>query len=185
MSLSKWKVLIALLVATVALIGSAAAWDVLTQYGSATLGIKSGDVLSLSGATMFGTAASAQTLERGGNIEGGLQALFDNWADVGVSGIITASTAPLSSDFPIRDDIDPKFSAQIDTEDANIFDANLGQSATVGFLQIGDIGAVPTFSGDAKNWASFGTHNLDSSDIKDIEISVANKQDFSLTSAMK
>lgn len=69
MSRGKRKALNALLAAIVALIGSAAAWDVLTQYGIATVGITSVDVHSRSGATMFGTATSALTLERGGNID--------------------------------------------------------------------------------------------------------------------
>ena len=97
MSLGKWKALIALLVAIVALIGSAAAWDVLTQYGSATVGINSGELQSPSGANIYGSATSGQNLEQGGNLEGDLRALFHNWADVGVSGINTASTAPASS----------------------------------------------------------------------------------------
>lgn len=184
MSLSKWKPLIALLAATVVLVGSAAAWDVLTQYGSANLGINSGDLQSPSGANLFGTATSGQNLEQGGKLYDDLQALFHNWVDIGASGIITASTAPDSSDRTKSGDIDPNFSAQIKTVDPNIFDANLGQSATIGFLRLNANDAIPTFSGDAQNWASFTAYNP-GEDVKNIEISFANKQDFSLISETK
>jgi hypothetical protein len=152
--------------------------DVLTQYGSATIGTKSPDLQNPSGAIMFGTATSGQNLELSGNFAGIIQALFSNTADVGVSGF-TASTAPKVDS---NGDKDPLFSAQIDTGDANIVDANLGQSATVGFQQINAIGAEPTLSGGVQTWGSFsGAYNPNGGDIKDIIISVANEQDFSLT----
>ena len=77
---------------------------------------------------------------------------------------------------------DPDFSVQIKTANSNVFDANLGQSATVGFMQFNANDAVPTFSGNAQNWGSFSAYNSNSVDTKDIEISFANKQDFSLHS---
>src|SRR5271157_1153672 len=130
--------------------------DVLTQYGSATVGTKSPDLQNPSGIIMFGTATSGQNLELSGNFAGIIQALFCNTADVGVSGI-TASTAPKVDS---NGDKDPLFSAQIDTGDANIVDANLGQSATVDFQQISAIGAVPTLSGGIQSWGSFsGAYN--------------------------
>ncbi|MGD0953706.1 MAG: hypothetical protein ABR985_15180 [Methanotrichaceae archaeon] len=151
--------------------------DVLIQFGSATVSTASGDLQDPSGIIMFGTATSGQNLDLCGNYAGTIQALFSNTADVGVSGI-TASTAPKVDS---NGDKDPLFSAQIDTGDANIVDANLGQSTTVGFQQINAIGAVPTLSGDVQTWGSFsGAYNPNGRDIKDIVISVANEQDFSL-----
>lgn len=154
--------------------------DVLTQFGSATVSTASGDLQNPSGIIILGTATSGQNLELSGNYAGTIQALFSNTADVGVGGI-TASTAPKVDS---NGDHDPLFSAQIDTGDANIVDANLGQSATVGFQQINAIGAVPTLSGDVQAWGSFsGAYNTNGGDIKDIVIYVANEQDFSLTTA--
>jgi hypothetical protein len=154
--------------------------DILTQYGSATVGTASPDLQNPCGVIKFGTATSGQNLELSGNFAGIIQALFCNTADVGVSGI-TASTAPKVDS---NGDKDPLFSAQIDTGDANIVDANLGQSATVDFQQISAIGAVPTLSGGVQSWGSFsGAYNPNGGDIKDIMISVANEQDFSLTNA--
>jgi hypothetical protein len=158
--------------------------DVLTQFGSATVGTKSPDLQNPSDIIMFGTATSGQNLELSGNYAGVIQAFFSNTADVGVSGI-TASTPPDRSN-PTSNDKDPFLSAQIDTGDANIVDANLGQSATVGFEQIDAIDAVPALSGDVQTWGSFsGAYNPNDGDIKDIVISVANEQDFSLNSGTK
>lgn len=159
--------------------------DVLTQFGSATVGTKSPDPQNPTGLIMFGTATSGQNLELSGNYAGVIQALFSNTADIGVGGII-ASTAPERANNPESGENDPLFSAQIDTGDAKIVDANLGQSATVGFQQTNAIGSVPTLSGDVKTWGSFsGAYNPNGGNIKDIVISVANEQDFSLTSTPK
>jgi hypothetical protein len=165
--------------------------DVLTQYGSATVATTSPD-LQKNNVIKSGTATAGENLALSGNYGGAegnmVQALFNNVAAVGVDGV-NVETAPARSDYPTSSDKDPAFSAQIEAEGGFIVDANLGQSANVGFQKLAAIGAVPTMSGGVNNWASFsGAYGL--TDAKgvysmptDIEASVANEQGFSMVGA--
>lgn len=163
--------------------------DVLTQYGSATVATTSPD-LQTNNVIKSGTATAGENLALSGNYGGAdgkeVQALFNNVAAVGVDGV-NVETAPAHSDYPTSSDSATEggiFSAQIEAEGAHIVDANLGQSATVGFQKIAAIGAVPTMSGGVNNWASFsGAYGLNGAMPTDIEASVANEQGFSMVNA--
>jgi len=168
--------------------------DVLTQYGSATVATTSPD-LQKNNVIKSGTATAGENMALSGNYGGGdgkeVQALFNNVAAVGVDGV-NVETAPARTDYPTSSDSATEggiFSSQIEAEGGFIVDANLGQSANVGFQKLAAIGAVPTMSGGVNNWASFsGAYGL--TDAKgvysmptDIEASVANEQGFSMVGA--
>jgi hypothetical protein len=168
--------------------------DVLTQFGSATVSTTSPDLQS-DNVIKSGTATAGENLALSGNYGGAdgkeVQALFNNVAAVGVDGV-NVETAPVRGDYPTSSDSATEggiFSAQIEAEGGNIVDANLGQSATVGFQKIAAIGAVPTMSGGVNNWASFsGAYGLTNANgvysmPTDIEASVANEQGFSMVGA--
>ena len=169
--------------------------DVLTQYGSAVVGTKAPDLQKPCDVIKFGTATAGENLALSGNYGGGdgkeVQALFNNVAAVGVDGV-NVETAPARTDYPTSSDSATEggiFSSQIEAEGGFIVDANLGQSATVGFEKIAAIGAVPTMSGGVNNWASFsGAYGLTNANgvysmPTDIEASVANEQGFSMVGA--
>lgn len=162
--------------------------DVLTQYGSAVVGTVSPDLQDPCGVIKFGTATAGSNLALSGNYGGGegkdIQALINNVAEVGVDGV-NVVTAPARIDYPVPIG-DPQassnwFSGQIEAEGGYVVDANIGQSATVGFEKINAIGAVPTMSGSVNNWAGFdGAYGLNGAMPTDIEVSVANEQGFAM-----
>jgi hypothetical protein len=168
--------------------------DVLTQYGSATVATTSPD-LQTNNVIKSGTATAGENMALSGNYGGAegniVQALFNNVAAVGIDGV-NVETAPVlkaTGDYPTTSDKDPLFSSQIEAESGFIVDANLGQSANVGFQKMAAIGAVPTMSGGVNNWASFsGAYGLTNANgvysmPTDIEASVANEQGFSMVGA--
>lgn len=145
--------------------------DVLTQYGSATLGSKSPDLEKPGEVMSFGSATAGQNMALSG-LFNYVQFWGDNYAQVS-QGQDSAYT------YFERDNPDlmyPSISIWAN-DDSRFTNADMGMASTVGFEQLMAPGSVPTMSGGYNAWGSFsGAYDLtpdgSESGYTDVDISV-------------
>lgn len=154
--------------------------DVLTQYGSATLGSRSPDLQTPGEFMSFGSATSGQNMAFSG-LFNYVQFWGDNYAQLSQGGDSVYSYFDWDSpdDYP---------SIRIwANDDSRFTEANMGTATTVGFEQLMAPDAIPTMSGSFNAWGGFaGAYNpydseggYSQSDI-DVDLSGAASQGFAM-----
>jgi hypothetical protein len=120
--------------------------DVLTQYGSATVGSKAPDLEAPGDVMRFGTATAGQNMALSGLYT---SASFSGYDYAGVNGNdVSAYTYPdYWSNYPTV-----SVWAGGDTQ---FVEADMGTAATIGFEQLMAPGAYPTMSGGFQAWGEF------------------------------
>lgn len=144
--------------------------DVLTQYGSATLGSRSADLQAPGEVMLFGSAKSGQNMALSG-LFNYVQFWGGNYAQVG-QGKDSAYTY-FEPDNPSAY---PSISIWAN-DDSRFAQANMGTEATVGFEKLMAPGALTTMSGSFNAWGGFDgvydpTGDVSETGFKDADITV-------------